>query len=112
MRHIRNSLVLIVAFLALLQGAGIAASLHVTWNANTDSDLSGYKVYYGTQSNTYGTPVPVVGATSYDIPNVQAGSTYYVSVSAYDSSNNESVKSTEQSAYIPVRRTPRLPQGV
>jgi hypothetical protein len=105
MRLIRNILVLIVAFLALLPETGIASSLHVTWNANTDSDLAGYKVYYGTQSNTYGTPVPIVDAASYDIPNVQAGSTYYVAVSAYDSSNNESVKSAELSAYIPVSDT-------
>jgi large repetitive protein len=105
MRLIRNILVLIVAFLVLFPDTGIASSLRVTWNANSDSDLTGYKVYYGTQSNTYGTPVSIVGAVSYDIPNVQAGSTYYVAVSAYDSSNNESVKSTEQSAYIPVSDT-------
>ena len=105
MRFIRNILILIVAFLALFPDIGIASSLHVTWNANTDSDLSGYKVYYGTQSNTYGTPVPIVDATSYDIPNVQTGSTYYVAVSAYDSSNNESVKSAELSAYIPASDT-------
>jgi hypothetical protein len=111
MRLIRNILVLIVAFLALLPDTGIASSLHVTWNANTDLDLAGYRVYYGTQSNIYGTPVPIVGATGYDIPNVQAGSTYYVAVSAYDSSNNESVKSTEQSAYIPILADTTPPTG-
>jgi hypothetical protein len=52
-----------------------------------------------------------VGATGYDIPNVQAGSTYYVAVSAYDSSNNESVKSTEQSAYIPIPADTTPPTG-
>ena len=52
-----------------------------------------------------------MGATGYDIPNVQAGSTYYVAVSAYDSSNNESVKSTEQSAYIPIPADTTPPTG-
>ena len=95
MRQVRNILVLIVAILALFPAPGFATSLHITWSGNSETDLAGYKVYYGTQSNTYGTPVSVTGATSYDIPSVQSGTTYYVAVSAYDTSSNESAKSTE-----------------
>jgi len=105
MRNIRSILVMIVAILALFPAPGFATSLHVTWTADSDTDLAGYKVYYGTQSNTYGTPATVTSGTSYDITNVQAGSTYYVAISAYDQTGNESVKSIEKSASIPASDT-------
>lgn len=105
MRHIRSILYLILAIIALFPLEGFAASLRVSWNANSEEDLAGYKLYYGTQSNTYGQPVDVGNVTSYTISSVQNGSTYYVAVSAYDSSGNESARSTEQSAYIPVLDT-------
>jgi large repetitive protein len=105
MRHLRNTLVIIVAILTLFPATGFAKSLSVTWNADTDTDLAGYKVYYGLQSNTYGTPIDVSKTTSYQISNVQSGSTYYIAVTAYDTSGNESGKSSEMSAYIPIPDT-------
>jgi len=105
MRNIRNIFFLIVVFLAFFPDTGIATSLQVTWNANTtDTDLAGYKIYWGTASNTYGTP-SVTSGTTYDISSVQAGTTYYVAVSAYDTSGNESAKSTEQSVTVPASDT-------
>ena len=104
MRNIRSIFFLIVVFLAFFPDTGIATSLQVTWNADTDSDLAGYKVYWGTASNTYGTPASVTSGTTYDI-SVQAGTTYYVAVSAYDSSGNESAKSTQQSVTVPASDT-------
>ncbi len=105
MRHLRSIFVMIVAFLTLFPSPGIAASIRVSWNANTDTDLAGYKVYYGTQSNTYGTPANVTSGTSYDITSVEAGTTYYTAVSAFDTSGNESAKSTEQSITVPAADT-------
>ncbi len=105
MRHIRSILFLILAIIAFFPIEGFAASLQVSWNANSEADLAGYKLYYGTQANTYGQPVDVGNATTYTINSVQSGSTYYVAVSAYDTTRNESTKSTEQNAYIPVPDT-------
>jgi len=105
MRHLRVFSLLFVTLLTLFPATGIASSLQVAWSANTDTDLAGYKVYYGTQSGTYGNPVDVGNATSYQISNVVAGSTYFVAVTAYDASSNESDKSTEQSISVPVLDT-------
>jgi hypothetical protein len=110
MRHLRRFILLIVSILTLFPATGIASSLQISWEANADTDLAGYKVYYGTQSGTYGNPVDVGKMTSYQISNVVAGTTYVVAVTAYDTSSNESGKSTEQSLYIPVLDT-TLPTG-
>lgn len=72
----------------------------LTWTANTESDLAGYKVYIGTASGTYSFPGSafVVGkVTSYTIPNLPIGQTYFFAVSAYDSAGNESPLSAEVS---------------
>jgi hypothetical protein len=102
MGYIRNIGVIVIGIISLFPSFCPAAALLVTWIANTDSDLAGYKVYYGTQSGTYGTIADVQKATSYQISNVQNGSTYYVTVASYDNSGNESSHSTEISAYSPV----------
>ena len=83
---------LILAILFLFPMSAIAASLKVNWNANTDSDLAGYKVYYGTTSGTYASSVNVGNTTTYTIPNLGTGKTYYVALTAYDTSSNESEK--------------------
>jgi hypothetical protein len=102
MRNARHIGVIIIAFISLFPPLCTAASLLVTWKESTDADLAGYKVYYGTRSGTYGVVADVQKATRYQISNVQNGSTYYVAVTSYDNSGNESIRSTEISAYIPV----------
>ena len=72
----------------------------LSWAPNTDSDLAGYKVYMGTSSGRYGTPVDVGNVTTYTAGNLTAGTTYYFSVTAYDQSKNASVHSSEVSKSI------------
>ena len=75
------------------------ASATVSWNANTESDLAGYRIYVGTRSGSYGVvgPFEVTNSTSFTIPNLPTGTTYYFAVSAFDKSGNESAKSVEVS---------------
>ncbi len=54
------------------------------------TDLAGYKVYYGTRPGSYEIIVDVGNVTSYFVPDLMDGSTYYFSVTAYDRSGNES----------------------
>ncbi|ULA67165.1 MAG: Fibronectin type-III domain-containing protein [Nitrospira sp.] len=67
----------------------------LSWMPNTDSDLAGYKVYMGTSSGLYGTPVDVGNVTTYTAGNLTVGTTYYFTVTAYDQSKNESLHSSE-----------------
>ena len=75
------------------------ASATVSWNANTEQDLAGYRVYVGTRSGIYSFagPFEVTGGTSFTFPNLPVGTTYYFAVSAFDKTGNESVKSAEVS---------------
>ncbi|MBN2299378.1 MAG: fibronectin type III domain-containing protein, partial [Deltaproteobacteria bacterium] len=102
MKQLRNILFLIVTILVFFPVPGMAASFLVSWNANEEADLAGYKVYYGTQSGEYATTVDVGNTTSYTSGVADEGSTYYVAVSAYDTSGNESDFSQETSVYIPI----------
>lgn len=72
----------------------------LTWTANGEPDLAGYKIYVGTASGTYnvsGSPFVTGKVTSYTVSNLPKGQTYFFAISAYDSAGNESVLSGEVS---------------
>jgi hypothetical protein len=72
----------------------------LTWTANGEPDLAGYKIYVGTASGTYSSPgSPFVAGkiTSYTVSNLPKGQTYFLAISAYDSAGNESQRSAEVS---------------
>ncbi len=61
----------------------------VTWDSSTDTDLNGYNVFVnGTKHNT-----TLIKATTYVVPNLTNDETYQITVSAVDTSGNESLQS-------------------
>jgi hypothetical protein len=86
----------------------MAASLLVSWNANTETDLKGYLVYYGTKSGNYSAVIDNGNVTSCQIDGIQSGTTCYLAVSAYDTSGNESQLSAEKSITVPAAQTSTL----
>lgn len=71
-------------------------SITISWTGNNEPDLQGYYLYYGTSSGNYGAPHPLAAnLTSYEITGLNAGNRYYIALSAYDFSDNESVKCPE-----------------
>lgn len=100
-RHSAKVILTIVTFIVFCPVLGLATSVVVGWNANTESDLAGYVLYWGTKSGTYAAAVDVGKDTSYQFDNVGTGVTYYVVVTAYDTAGNESDYSKEVSLYVP-----------
>ena len=78
-------------------------SARLTWAANGEPDLAGYKVYVGTASGTYdlsGSPFILSPVTTYTVTNLPWNNTYFFAISAYDTSGNESPLSAEVSKSI------------
>lgn len=67
----------------------------LSWHPNTDDDLAGYKIHYGTAPRTYGPPADVGNVTTHTVGRLQVGVTYYFAVTAYDAAGNESGFSNE-----------------
>jgi len=69
-------------------------TIFIQWQKNTELDLAGYKIYWGTQPQKY-TNVKNVGQdTSVTIVHLRTGH-YYFAVTAYDTVGNESNYSEE-----------------
>ena len=94
-----------------LAAVGATGSATLTWNANTESDLASYKVYYGTSPRTgtdpktcgmcgYASSTNVGKVTTYTLTGLTNGQTYYFSITALDTSNNESSFSSEVNKVI------------
>ena len=90
----RRILTAIIVSLSFFAPAG-AAHPELAWNANTETDLAGYQVYYGTAPWQYGDPIDVGNTTTYQLDGLQEGMTYYIAVTAYDVYDNESDFSDE-----------------
>ena len=86
-------------FLSALFPARLAASsLTIAWDSNREADLAGYKVHYGTQSRDYDSVADAGDVTQYTITGLAPETQYYLALTAYDSSRNESDFSAEVSA--------------
>ena len=110
MRKLFMVLVFMILPLLSLQ----AASINVSWNANTESDLAGYKVYYGTAVDKMDSIVDVGNVTSYAFTvSPVVTTTYFAVLTAYDTSGNESVKSDVTSVTVVIADTtpPAKPTG-
>ena len=85
-------------------GAGGAnGTIVLAWDANTQPNLAGYRLYYGTAPNGYSNAVDVGavqpgGTVTHTLDGLTPGETYYVAVTAYDAANIQSDYSNEVSA--------------
>jgi hypothetical protein len=99
--------ILWLLFLAITVGCGGGTSgdtggttggtISLTWDSNTDPDLGGYRVYYGTASGSYSHSTDVGNVTTFSLTGLTKGQTYFIVATAYDASQNESGYSNEVS---------------
>ncbi|NGM63399.1 BspA family leucine-rich repeat surface protein, partial [Sphingobacterium sp. SGG-5] len=80
----------------------------LNWTANTEGDLTSYKVYGGTSANPTSVLATVTApaATTYTHTGLTNGTTYYYRITAVDQAGNESAAGTEVSA------VPKAPQVI
>ena len=82
---------------SLAPAVSSAAQVTLAWDANTDPDLAGYKLYYGLSSGSYQSSVDVGNVTGYTLSGLLEGQTYYFAATAYNLSLAESGFSNEVS---------------
>ena len=91
---------------------GNGSSLELSWSTSPENDVTGYRIYWGLQSEVYTDSLFVAGVSSYidTISGLMNDSTYYITVRAIDGDNHPSYAAYE------VTGTPRLlpfpPSGV
>ena len=91
--------------LTTAQAAPSSGIAILAWDAVAATDLSGYRIYYGTAPGTYPQPLGqglnVGNVASYAVTGLNSGTRYYFAVTAYDTANNESTFSNEVFKDIP-----------
>ena len=94
-----------VLFLLLISTAH-CADVSLSWNANSESDLAGYRLHWGITSGSPTQHIDVGNVTTGTITELETGVRYFVTVTAYNTSRLESGPSNEIS-YTP----PLIPQA-
>lgn len=107
----------IIVFLLLVVIAAFtlrSASVTLAWDANSEPDLAGYRLYSGTNGSGIHTLLADVGnVTLVTVSNLTLGATYYFVVTAYNTSGLESTPSNEISYKVPdLTTTNKVPEQV
>ena len=99
----RRGMVRVCSWLVAAWIPMIASAFNATleWDANTETDLAGYKTYYGPGSRTYTNIVDVGNVTSNRLFALTPGATYFFAVTAYNTSGDESDFSDEIAYTVP-----------
>jgi hypothetical protein len=77
----------------------MAADISLAWDASVSPEVTGYNIYVGNSSGTYGAPITIGNQTTYTVTGLTSG-TYYIVATAFDALGNESAFSNEVSQVI------------
>ena len=92
--------VAVAAIFSFVTGAfAETRSVTLSWDANSEQDIAGYKVYWGTASGVYD-QFNDVSQTTAPVSDLTVGVRYYFAVTAYDLSGLESGYSDEVSTLV------------
>ena len=76
-----------------------AVNVPLAWNPSVNTNVAGYKIYYGTVSHSYGNFVDVGNVTVTTISGLSENTTYYFAATTYDVNGVES-KFSNEATYI------------
>jgi hypothetical protein len=82
----KRCLLLVILFALLRVPVMAQTAVTLAWDANTDTNLAGYKIYWGTASRTYGTPAVLGKVTTYKVTGLPCGVNLFFAATAYDTS--------------------------
>lgn len=85
----------LTTFMVLFPFMAFCETVTLAWDANSETDLAGYILYYGTASRNYATNIDVGNITQYTVRDLPEGVTYFFAAKAYDTDGNESGYSSE-----------------
>ena len=94
----------------VLRDVGSGGTLEAAWLPSPDPDLEGYKLFWGTASQTYTDSVTLGRVTSHRISGLQNGTRYYATTLAFDSTGHDGISAPEKSAVPGI--VPAPPSGV
>jgi hypothetical protein len=77
------------------------AEVTLAWDPNSEADLSGYRIHYGTSSGSYTSVRDVGNELTCTVTGLTAGETYYFAATAYNTSGLESDYSNEVVYTVP-----------
>lgn len=91
-------------------------SVLLGWTPNSENDVAGYEIYYGTESGLYdGTeanegisPISISTFNEFELSGLDETATYYFAIKAFDGSNNRSAFSDEVSLSLATSINPEL----
>ena len=88
-------LVALTSILLLFPLGTYGAEVSLEWAANSEPDLAGYHIYYGTASGDYSHRIDVGDVTEFRVTGLDDRIAYYFAATAYDRDGNESAYSEE-----------------
>jgi hypothetical protein len=89
-RH-RARVTLLLSFVCVAASLPAAAgTIGLAWDPVSDTDLDGYRIYYGTSAGNYSAQVDLATVTQHTLTGLADCTTWFVSVKAFDTSNQES----------------------
>jgi len=91
----------IISLLFVCFTASALQPVPLAWNAGQDPSVTGYAVYYGTNSGSHPTRVDAGTNVAIMINGFAEGATYYFVVTSYNSAGIESAPSNEISYIVP-----------
>jgi hypothetical protein len=92
-------------------GPTITADCQIAWQANTEDDLVGYRLYAETSPGIYGVPTSILApttTTTCSSLNIKTNGQYYIAISAYDTTGNESLISYSVPFYLQLPIAPTV----
>jgi hypothetical protein len=98
--HIHYTKALLKRFLQAALALGAVASAHAVqvnlgWDASPGTDVAGYHLKYGTETQTYTQTVTVTSGTTATVSGLSGGVTYYFVVTAFNQDGIDSDPSNE-----------------